>query len=56
MLADKAYSSLAIRTFIEKSGGKFCIPPKSNEKNPWDCDWWLYKERHLVEETVANFV
>lgn len=49
MLADKAYSSLTIRTFIDKSGGKFCIPPKSNEKNPWECDWWLYKERHLVE-------
>jgi len=49
VLADKAYGSLAIRTFIEESGGKFCIPPKSNEKNPWACDWWLYKERHLVE-------
>ena len=49
LLGDKAYSSLAIRTFIEKAGGQFCIPPKSNEKKPWDCDWGLYKERHLVE-------
>ncbi len=33
----------------ENAGASYCIPPKSNEKNPWDCDWWLYKERHLVE-------
>jgi hypothetical protein len=25
------------------------FPPQSNVSNPWDCDWWLYKERHLVE-------
>ena len=25
------------------------IPPKSNTRNPWRCDWALYKERHLVE-------
>ena len=49
VLADKAYGSLAIRSFIENAGASYCIPPKSNEKNPWDCDWWLYKERHLVE-------
>jgi transposase len=49
VLADKAYGSSAIRTFITNSGGEYCIPPKSNDRNPWDCDWWLYKERHLVE-------
>lgn len=49
VLADKAYGSTAIRTFIKDAGGEYCIPPKSNEKNPWECDWWLYKERHLVE-------
>ena len=21
----------------------------SNTRIPWRCDWWLYKERHLVE-------
>ena len=25
------------------------IPPKSNNPDPWYCDFWLYKERHLVE-------
>ena len=43
------FGSLAIRTFIENSGGEDCIPPKSNNRDPWDCDWWLYKERYLVE-------
>ena len=49
ILADKAYGTSDIRTFIENSCGDYCIPPKSNTVNPWDCDWWLYKERHLVE-------
>ena len=49
ILADKAYGTTDIRTFIENSGGNYCIPPKSNAVNPWDCDWYLYKERHLVE-------
>jgi len=49
VLADKAYGSKAIRDFISDAGAGYCIPPKSNEKNPWECDWFLYKERHLVE-------
>lgn len=49
VLADKAYGAQAIRDLIQESGAEYCIPPKSNEKNPWGCDWWLYKERHLVE-------
>ena len=49
ILADKAYGTTDIRTFIENSGGNYCIPLKSNAVNPWDCDWYLYKERHLVE-------
>ena len=27
----------------------YCIPPKLNTKYPWECDFWHYKERHLVE-------
>jgi len=49
VLADKAYGAKAIREFISEAGADYCIPPKSNEKNPWNCDWYLYKERHLVE-------
>ncbi len=28
--------------------GPLLHPPKSNESEPWFCDWWRYKERHLV--------
>ena len=49
VLADKAYGKWAFREFIADHGANFCIPPKSNEADPWYCDWWLYKERHLVE-------
>ncbi len=27
----------------------YTIPPKQNCPEPWDCDFALYKERHLVE-------
>ena len=49
VLADKAYGSTEIRNYIKTHGAVYNIPPKSNIKDPWDCDWWLYKERHLVE-------
>lgn len=48
-MADKAYGSQAIRDQIAAGGGTVCIPPKSNEKEPWPCDYYQYKERHLVE-------
>ena len=49
VLADKAYGTNAIINYIEEQGATHNIPSKSNSKNPRDCDWWLYKERHLVE-------
>ena len=49
VLADKAYGAKAIRDYITHRGATYCIPPKSNEKHPWKCDCFLYKERHLVE-------
>jgi transposase len=49
VLADKAYNSKAIRDSIVNRGATYCIPPKSNDKHPWDYDKFLYKERHLVE-------
>ena len=49
VLADKAYGKWALREFIANHDADFCIPPKDNETDPWFVDWWLYKERHLVE-------
>ena len=49
ILGDKAYGSKKIREYITENGAVYTIPPKSNTKEPWDCDYYLYKERHLVE-------
>ncbi len=49
VLADKAYGKWELREYIANHGADFCIPPKNNESDPWYVDWWLYKERHLVE-------
>ena len=49
VLADRAYGTETIRAYIEQSGASYAIPPRNNILEPWPVDWWLYKERHLVE-------
>ena len=49
ILADRAYGAKTIRTYISEQGAYYVIPPQSNVSEPWPVDWWLYKERHLVE-------
>lgn len=49
VLGDKGYDSDAILEYVRKRGGKPTIPPKANRKEQRECDWYLYKERHLVE-------
>lgn len=49
ILADKAYGSNEILDYIQRQDSEYTIPPKSNTNIQWRCDWWLYKERHLVE-------
>jgi transposase len=49
ILADKAYGTAEIRGHIESKQSSYCIPPKSNAVDPWECDFWHYKERHVVE-------
>ena len=39
VLADKAYGKWELREFIANLGADFCIPPKSNESDPWYVDW-----------------
>ena len=49
ILADKAYGSAENRKYISDRGAQYCIPPKEGLSNPWKCDYFHYKERHLVE-------
>lgn len=49
ILADRAYGSEEIRSYIVQHNANYVIPPKQNTKDPWFVDWHLYKERHLVE-------
>ena len=49
VLADKIYGTVEIRKYIVSKGASYTIPPKSNAKNLWSYDRWVYKERHLIE-------
>lgn len=49
VIGDRAYGSETIRFYIRARKGTYTIPPKKNVLVPWDVDWWVYKERHLVE-------
>ena len=49
VLADRAYGARSIREYISEHGVNYVIPPQSNVSNPWPVDWYLYKERHLIE-------
>lgn len=49
ILGDKAYGAKSIRDYIISREASYTIPPKSDVKDPWQVDWYTYKERHLVE-------
>ena len=49
VLGDKAYGTVEIREHITSQGATYCIPPKTNAVDPWECDFHHYKERHVVE-------
>ena len=49
MAGEKAFGAQAIRLFIDEQGASYTILPRENSTEPWDVDWALYKERHLVE-------
>jgi transposase len=49
VLGDRAYDTDAILEYLETRRAISVIPPKANRTVQRDCDWWLYKERHLVE-------
>ncbi|AMO56528.1 hypothetical protein GZ77_05735 [Endozoicomonas montiporae] len=49
LLADKGYDSDYLVQWLAERNIQAVIPPKANRREPHDCDWWLYKERHGVE-------
>ena len=49
VLGDRAYDTDAILEYLAEHGAVAVIPSKANRLVQRECDWWLYKERHLVE-------
>ena len=49
LLGDKGYDSDAFVHAIQERGMQAVIPPRCNRITPRDCDWFVYKERHLIE-------
>lgn len=51
VLADCGYDSWNLIDYIYENGGEpTTIPSKKGAKFEHRCDWWLYKERHLVKK------
>ena len=49
VLADQGYDSNKLLDYVYDHGGEPTIPSRKGAKFDRHCDWWLYKERHLVE-------
>lgn len=54
VLADRGYDSWKLIDYIYDSGGEPIIPSRKGAKFERHCDWYLYKERHLVEKYFLN--
>lgn len=49
VLADRGYDCNKLIDYIYSHTGEPTIPSRKGAKFERHCDWWLYKERHLVE-------
>lgn len=49
MLADKGYDGDDVRATLLMSGVLPVIPPRSNRKQPIDCDFAAYRDRNRIE-------
>ena len=54
LIADKGYDSDEIIQFAQNQGMIPVIPPRKNRKNQREYDKYLYKLRHLVENTFLK--
>ena len=48
ILADKAYGTKEIRTYLHDQSARYTIPPKVNTKQPWPFDKETYKRRNVI--------
>lgn len=49
VLANRGYDSFQLIDYIYGREGELTIPSRKGAKFEQHCDWWFYKERHLVE-------
>ena len=49
ILADKAYGTKEIRTYLHDQSARYTIPLKVNTKQPWPFDKETYKRRNVIE-------
>ena len=49
LLADKGYDADTLLDWLKERSITAGTPPKANRKVQRDCDWCLYKKRHVVE-------
>jgi transposase len=55
LLGDKAYDTNNIIDLAKKSNINPVIPPKRNRKDQREIDRYLYKLRHIIENTFQKF-
>jgi transposase len=49
LLGNKAFDNNALRANLNDRGAMAVIPPKATRKVPINCDYHMYKWRHLIE-------
>ena len=54
VVADRGYDSTKLLDYLYSRKGEPTIPSRNGAKFERRCDWWLYKERHLVEKFFSN--
>ena len=50
VVADRGYDSTKLLDYLYSRKGEPTIPSRNGAKFERRCDWWLYKELHLVEK------
>ena len=54
LIADKAFDIDSLRAELDERGALAVIPPKANRTQQIQCDFAMYRWRHLVENFFCN--